>query len=212
MKHHFSDVEPDGRGINCTRAYACEIVAWRFVSALTDLEALDVLLSDLPKPHSNPDEDGDVETGHVQDTSCQPGPYSEMTPLLEGQPPRPRLNLRTASRQGVTHHVGTEASQPTHAFGGLNALEIAVVVGAKKFVSQPPIQRIIGGIWRGDIVFWESLNVDCKKKPRLLNQKFVSAMLGLYGDRPYIRFSDRSGPQVGRSLLSLAGAQVSESV
>ena len=176
MKHHFSGVEPDGRGINCTRAYACEIVAWRFVCALTDLEALDVLLSDLPKAHSSPDEDRDVETGQVQGADCQPSPYSEVTPLLDDQPQRPRWNLRTASRRGVLHHVGTEPSQPTHAFGGLNALEIAVVVGAKKFVSQPPIQRIVGGIWRGDIIFWESLNVDCKKKPRLLNQKLVSAL------------------------------------
>lgn len=53
----------------------------------------------------------------------------------------------------------------------LSALEIAAVSGAKKFLSQRPIQKIINGLWRGDIVFWETLSVNSVKKPRKYNRR-----------------------------------------
>ncbi len=63
--------------------------------------------------------------------------------------------------------------QWTEPFAGLNALEIAVVVGAKKFIGQKPVQRIINGLWQGDIIFWDSLNVDGKKKPQVVNDRTI---------------------------------------
>lgn len=49
-------------------------------------------------------------------------------------------------------------------FAGLNALEIASVSDAKKFLRQKTIQHIIDGIWKGDIVFWETLSThSCKE-------------------------------------------------
>jgi hypothetical protein len=56
-------------------------------------------------------------------------------------------------------------------FDNLNALEIAAVSGAKKFLSQRVIQKIIEKMWTGDIVFWETLSVDSEKKPRVYNKK-----------------------------------------
>jgi hypothetical protein len=53
----------------------------------------------------------------------------------------------------------------------LSALEIAAVGGAKKFLSQRPIQKVINGLWRGDIVFWETLSVNSVKRPRKYNRK-----------------------------------------
>lgn len=47
-----------------------------------------------------------------------------------------------------------------------NTLEIASVSGAKKFLSQRAVQDIVDGIWRGDIVFWNSLTINAVKKPR----------------------------------------------
>lgn len=52
----------------------------------------------------------------------------------------------------------------------LSALEIAAVSGAKKFLSQRAVQKIINGLWCGDIVFWETLSVDSNKKPRKYNR------------------------------------------
>ena len=48
-------------------------------------------------------------------------------------------------------------------FDHLNALEVAAVSDAKKFLSQRVVQRVIEKIWRGDIIFWESLDVNAEK-------------------------------------------------
>lgn len=56
-------------------------------------------------------------------------------------------------------------------FAGLNALEIAGVAGAKKFLGQKAVQRIINGIWKGDIIFWETLNTHSTKKARIYDRK-----------------------------------------
>jgi hypothetical protein len=56
-------------------------------------------------------------------------------------------------------------------FDGLNALEIGAVCGAKKFFSQRATQRVINGIWLGDIIFFENLTVESKKKAQLYNKR-----------------------------------------
>jgi hypothetical protein len=62
-------------------------------------------------------------------------------------------------------------------FHGLSALEIAAVVGAKKFLSQAAVQRLIGKIWTGEIVFWERLDVDSVKQPKLYSPRSVPSLL-----------------------------------
>ncbi|EQL02809.1 ion transporter [Ophiocordyceps sinensis CO18] len=57
-----------------------------------------------------------------------------------------------------------ENGDPTAAFRGLNALEIAAIADAKRFLSQHLVQRIISGIWNGDIIFWDSLSVRATKR------------------------------------------------
>lgn len=81
-----------------------------------------------------------------------------------------------------------EEEDPTKPFVTLNALEIAAVADAKRFLSQHVVQKIITGIWYGDIVFWESkflrgspgrtyltvtleLTVDAVKKPHFYNKE-----------------------------------------
>lgn len=54
----------------------------------------------------------------------------------------------------------------TGALKSLNALEIAVIADAKRFLSQHIVQKIITGLWHGDIVFWDSVSVNSTKKPR----------------------------------------------
>jgi hypothetical protein len=62
-----------------------------------------------------------------------------------------------------------DEDDPTAPFVNLNALEIAAVADAKRFLSQNVVQKIITGIWNGDIVFWDRLDVDAVKKPRFYN-------------------------------------------
>lgn len=62
-----------------------------------------------------------------------------------------------------------EDEDPTVSFKGLNALEIAAIADAKRFLSQHVVQKIITGIWNGDIIFWDSLSVNATKRPRYYN-------------------------------------------
>jgi hypothetical protein len=48
-----------------------------------------------------------------------------------------------------------EEEDPTKPFVTLNALEIAAVADAKRFLSQHVVQKIVTGIWNGDIIFWD---------------------------------------------------------
>ena len=47
--------------------------------------------------------------------------------------------------EGGSEDTGTDAAI-TAAYGGLNALEIAIVAEAKYFLSQKPVQRVVDGM------------------------------------------------------------------
>jgi hypothetical protein len=64
-----------------------------------------------------------------------------------------------------------DEEDPTTSFTGLNGLEIAAVADCKKFLSQRIVQRIITGIWNGDITFWQSMSTNAKKKPQFYNKR-----------------------------------------
>lgn len=64
-----------------------------------------------------------------------------------------------------------EDEDPTSAFTGLNALEIAAVANAKKFLGQGLVQKIINGVWTGEITLWDSLSVQTVKKPKFYNRR-----------------------------------------
>lgn len=153
----------DDRGISETRGVACELVAWRFVTHLTDREAIDYLCYELPaEGQSSADYSAHVDyvdgTGDRLDSN-------EQAPLLSQSPPAPIFADDDPER--------TRSSDPTSfasTFVGLNALEIAAVSEAKKFLSQNAIQRIIDGIWKGDIIFWDSLNQQSTKQAKIYNR------------------------------------------
>ena len=63
-----------------------------------------------------------------------------------------------------------EEDDPTASFVNLNALEIAAIADAKHFLGQTVVQKIVTGIWNGDIIFWDSLSVHATKKPRFYNR------------------------------------------
>lgn len=66
--------------------------------------------------------------------------------------------LKSISRLTMSQEEEDEEEEdPTKPFVTLNALEIAAVADAKRFLSQHVVQKIITGIWTGDIIFWDSM-------------------------------------------------------
>ena len=181
VKWHFDTLEPDDRGINETRAYACEIVAWRFLTHLSEIELIDYLLSELPNPRSRFRAASSVED-HSGLVIERAGRQSNGDGLDE------RSRLLSSSKQAVSRSIHEQTStqntarsdpdeddedDPTVPFLGLNALEIAAVADAKKFLSQNVVQRIVNALWCGDIVFWDSLTTHARKKAHRYNKRCV---------------------------------------
>lgn len=118
-------------------------------------------------PHNDPEAAGEAtpllhrlpRTEHDDDYPHRPaGSSSKRSQLLSSVG---RLtNLSDAS----------DEQDPTSSFKNLNALEIAAIANAKRFLSQHVVQKIVTGIWNGDIVFWDSLSVHSTKQPRFYNR------------------------------------------
>ncbi|KAI9803389.1 MAG: hypothetical protein M1833_000908 [Piccolia ochrophora] len=179
-KWQFSEIEPDDRGVSETRAHVCEIAAWRFVSSLSKHDRVDYLLYELPRPETDAPNEGhmlDAENGQMDSNRQHEHTDNEQTPLLENDGVgQSRAGLPGAPTSHSTSRVGSwdeaiEEEDPTWSFVGLNALEIAAIANAKKFLSQEPVQRIVNGIWKGDIVFWQSLSVHAEKRPHTYNER-----------------------------------------
>lgn len=139
-------------GVWETRGFACEIVAWGFLTHLSEKEAIDYVLHELPGPdrsvYGSSEYDGDdAESGLVHHHAPN-GSASERSPLL-------RTQITASKRSGLGQFEGQhrrrpsdlEAQDPTLAFIGLNALEIAAIADAKKFLSQRVVQKIVDDIW-----------------------------------------------------------------
>ena len=145
MKVHFAAQEEtsDEPGVNEARGFACEYVAWQFLTNLSERESIEYLLHELAPASSSDTE----STQGRQD--YQNGNAHEVTPLLGSS-----LNPRSSSYFGTDSAHGTSTAPTIRSddfcakFENLSALEIAAVSGSKKFMSQRPVQRIINGVWR----------------------------------------------------------------
>ena len=188
LKWHYASMEPDDRGLHQARGYACEIVAWRFLTHLSEPELIEYLLHDLPPPQqhrpqrsSNESLDGSPHRGAIASEASRSSPPNERSGLLRSgelfgvghNTFRDARHVECATRREGQSLVGEE-EDPTLAFVGLNALEIAAVAGAKQFLSQRVVQTIVNGIWRGDIVFWNSLNIHTVKNAQYYNKRYVN--------------------------------------
>ena len=90
------------------------------------------------------------------------------------QPGSGRRNMLFESITRLTASMTADSDDededdPTAPFIHLNALEIAAIADAKRFLSQNVVQKIITGIWNGDIIFWDNLSAHSIKKPRFYN-------------------------------------------
>lgn len=144
-------------------------MAWRFLTHLSEREVVDYCLYEIPEPEQAIDNG----TYHDEENGRQSGEVDENTTLLTrtlsdtvesakstitNTGPKKRYQLlRSISRLTAFDDEDDEEDDPTKPFVTLNALEIAAVADAKRFLSQHVVQKIITGIWNGDIVFWESM-------------------------------------------------------
>lgn len=177
LKWHFANIENDDRGIWETRGHACEIVAWRFLTHLSEKEAIDYLLHELPGPnglHSESSESNDVGESGLARPKAKDGDIGEHSPLLRNQiGVSKRPGLRQFEHHHHAHTLDFANEDPTVSFVGLNTLEIAAIADAKKFLSQRVVQKIVDDIWSGNIVFWDTLSVSTKKHAQIYIKRYV---------------------------------------
>jgi hypothetical protein len=179
-----TDDEP---GINQTRAYACEFVAWRLVLHLSEWEAMDYLLEEFSLSETETSERLDEESLPLRGPALNVVSPSSVTRTPVTPSPRPfnvvRVRDSTGLRlEGLPHLSASVGSVDSYShlrnqefasyFDRLNALEIATVSGSKKFLSQRVVQKMMEKLWRGDIVFWETLSVESVKKAKVYNKRY----------------------------------------
>lgn len=178
MKWNFSNVTDDDWGLNESRGAACEFVAWQFLCHLNQRETIEFLLEELPPPNRKSTNVCEAEQGYPRST---PIDDSEMTPLLShSSTPNKgfsgKQTVQASQRGETTADTQNNTAEPIDIspyiqFFGLNALEIAAIAHAKRFLSQRVVQRVVNDIWNGEIVFWDSLTVHSKKKPQNFNRE-----------------------------------------
>ncbi|KAJ5178635.1 uncharacterized protein N7500_001334 [Penicillium coprophilum] len=182
LKWDFTTATEDDWGLNESRGAACEFVAWQFLCHLNQRETIEFLLEELPSPRRGSANTVEFEGGNPGLASIQSDAsqvVSETTPLLSNSSSFYRLfggkraveTQLPGTSQDTHRHEEIYAAQRYSQFFGLNALEIATIAHAKRFLSQRVVQRVVDGIWKGEIVFWDSLTVNSTKKPHIFNNR-----------------------------------------
>ncbi|TVY48864.1 Calcium channel [Lachnellula occidentalis] len=174
-KWHFSTREKDDRKLNDTRAHACEMVAWELLTRMSERDAVDFCLYELPALSRQEDESRESTVP----SALNPNERSSLLPQFRAQglstPTRPG-SRRSELLQSVSHMKisglmdDEDEEDPMTSFTGLNGLEIAAVADCKRFLSQRIVQKIVTGIWNGDITFWDGLNEKTLKKPQFYSK------------------------------------------
>lgn len=147
---------------------------------LNQRETIEFLLEELPTPRRGSANFIEPEAGNTGLASIQGDTNqteSEATPLLSNYSfyrlfGKSTTNTQlSGTSQDTQQHEEIYAAQRYSRFFGLNALEIATIAHAKRFLSQRVVQKVVDGIWKGEIVFWDSLTVNSTKKPHIFNRR-----------------------------------------
>lgn len=176
-RYNFDSNSEEDPRLAESRALACELVAWQFLTYLSEKELIDHLLYELPTVRAGVDVV--VETRFAE--SVRPNLRNEATPLLQSpehethssslRPPKRNTKLPNLSSSSLfLRDENADVDELAESMVGMNALEIAAVANAKKFLSQKPVQHVIEDIWNGDIIFWDSLSARAKKSPKVYNE------------------------------------------
>ena len=147
---------------------------------------MDHLLHELPEDTNREDPQADMESRLSPSSgsahSGEGEAANDQTPLLQRhqrefgefyKPPNQEAPSSTTYRAESDLSEVEKVDDPTKPLAGLNALEIAAVANAKKFLGQRLVQKVVQDIWDGNIIFWESLSVNAIKKARVYNKRYT---------------------------------------
>ncbi|KAI4601024.1 hypothetical protein KJ359_012211 [Pestalotiopsis sp. 9143b] len=184
LRWHYG-TGPDNTGLGDARANACEIVAWRFLTRLSEREAVEFCLYEIPDPRHKsvlarnaPDlGESNERTALLQSSSSNGHDHASehhRQDVIKGGSQRRTQLIQSLSKLTMSMTLDQneeveDESDPTAPFVNLNALEIAAIADAKRFLSQHVVQKIITGIWSGEIIFWDHLSAGSVKRPRFYN-------------------------------------------
>jgi hypothetical protein len=182
LKWQYGREDEADWGLNESRGYACEYVAWQFLCHLNQRETIEFLLEELSCPPRNASSLSDAERGASAFGSSSRGGKTqdnERTPLLSSSSSSLYRLFGGKRRVGGTFEPDHSYHSSLYEYDmenfslflGLNALEIAIIAQAKKFLSQKVVLRVIDNIWKGEIVFWDTLSVNSTKKPQFFNKR-----------------------------------------
>ncbi|RDL30376.1 Uncharacterized protein BP5553_10254 [Venustampulla echinocandica] len=175
LKWHFSALETEDPRLNETRATACELVASRFLTRLSERDAVDACLHKIPRL-SGLQARTTSSLSDITERSTLLPRYRSQDGTIRSRPGSSRRedlqeavnSIAAVSQPTNQNNKGKE--DPTSAFIGLTGLQIAVVADCKRFLSQALVQKIVTGIWRGDIVFWGNLHEHARKKSQFYHR------------------------------------------
>ncbi|KAG6029388.1 hypothetical protein E4U41_000349 [Claviceps citrina] len=175
LKWHYATTS-EHLSISETRSHACEITAWRFLTRLSERQAVEFCLYEIPVDSERtveaPEPSHDQEAGEGAPLLPRGDSFDDsLASMATGSAGRRTKLLSSLPRLTHASDDSAEDADPTFAFKSLNALEIAAIANAKRFLSQHVVQKIITGIWNGEIVFWNTLAVHSVKKPRYYNPR-----------------------------------------
>jgi hypothetical protein len=212
LKWKFDKAAEHDGGFDETRGYVCEYIAWQFLCHLNQRDLIEYLLEELrvsPQQSTSVDQ---AEAGESSLAAFRNAEGNESTPLLSGASFKSHdfgSNRRRVSSYGSGQHDSEngihyeDAGEEFFMFIGLNALEIATIAHAKKFLSQRVVQKVVDDLWNGEIVFWDSLSVHSTKKPQFFNKRYVSLSRLVWNEEYHTDTIQNS-----RSLLTVKGASV----
>lgn len=152
---------------------------------------MDHLLHELPEHTDREDPRADMESRPSPSSdsahSREDEVANDQTPLLQRHQRESGVFYKPSNQEApsssTTYRAESDLSgfekveDPTKPLAGLNALEIAAVAGAKKFLGQRLVQRVVRDIWDGNIIFWESLSVNAVKKARVYNKRYTGSFI-----------------------------------
>ncbi|XRM40987.1 hypothetical protein ABZX51_004289 [Aspergillus tubingensis] len=184
LKWQFTNDAETDWGLNESRGYACEYVAWQFLCHVNQRETIEFLLEELKTPMQGGMDISQAERGTSGFATMASEAFpqdDERTPLLLSSSSSLYRFFGGKRRAGSSLDINEPGSNMSASdayeleklsrFFGLNALEIATIAHAKRFLSQKVVQKVIDNIWKGEIVFWDSLSVHSKKKPQFFNKR-----------------------------------------
>ncbi|KAL4872878.1 hypothetical protein BDV12DRAFT_127352 [Aspergillus spectabilis] len=181
LKWKFGKAAEHDGGQDESRGYACEYVAWQFLCHLNQRELIEYLLEELRAPPQHITGINSAEAGMpslADSTTERSAQGDESTALLSGSTSQFHV-FESGRRYGSSLGSGlrefdnydADNTEEFSMFLGLNALEIATIAHAKKFLSQKVVQKVVNDIWNGEIVFWDSLSVHSTRKPQITNKR-----------------------------------------